>query len=209
MKSPFSRTAFDLLTEIAGRDAEALAVIDRGRAITYRDLARRAGQVAAALRGHGLTRGHKVGVLLDNRVEWLEIAFGAAALGCIVVPISTWVKKSELAFILEDASVSVLFAMDTYAGQTFGDDIESLRRAHAVPTFERIVGVGGAAREGWTDYEPFIDVDPLGPLPPGIGAKTTDTMFVLYTSGSSNRPKAVPLAQAAALENGFNIGERQ
>ena len=46
-------------------------------------------------------------------------------------------------------------------------------------------------------------------MPPGEGASAADTLVILYTSGSSNRPKAVPLQHYAVIENGFNIGERQ
>ena len=49
----------------------------------------------------------------------------------------------------------------------------------------------------------------LPSLPPGEGASAADPLVILYTSGSSNRPKAVPLDHFGIIENGFNIGERQ
>ena len=216
MRPPYARTFHELVAEMAQRAPAAPAVIDRGRVTTYQELAHRAGKVAAALRGLGLARGHRVGVLLDNRIEWLEVVLGASMLGCIAVPLSTWAKRAELEFLLTDADASVLFTLNRYAGQAPGDDIEALRAAQAVPPFQRIVCVGSSElpeRTGhgetiWRLYEPFIEGDPLDPLPPGTGASAADTFVILYTSGSSTRPKAVPLDQHAAIENGFNIGER-
>jgi fatty-acyl-CoA synthase len=216
MRPPFSRTYFDVVVEMAGRDPHAIAVIDRGRLITYRDLARRSGQVAAALRAQGLARGHRVAILLDNRMEWLEIMLGATALGCIAVPLSTWATKPELEFLLRDADARVLFTLGTYAGHSFAGDILALVREKSVPAFSRIVVVEGNLHDGltsdevtqWRRYEDTIEHEPLGALPPGEGARAGDTAVILYTSGSGSRPKAVPLDHFAAIENGFNIGER-
>ena len=108
MRPPFSRTVYELLVEQAGRRPEALAAITVSDRVTYGDLARRAGQVAASLRARGIGRGDRVGLLVNNRIEWLEIFFGAAALGAIVVPFSTWSKRAELDFVLEDSQRAVL-----------------------------------------------------------------------------------------------------
>ncbi len=214
MRPPFSRTAFDLLLEMGQRDPTALAVISNAGATTYQDLARRAGQVAASLRARGMRRGDHIGLLVDNRAEWLEIFFGAAALGAVVVPLSTWVKRAEIEFLLQDSRVKLLFTLEDGAGQSFGADIDALQKQGRLTALERVVLVGPpngvlSARAGWESYDALFDEAPLGALPPGEGASATDRLVILYTSGSSNRPKAVPLDHFAAIENGFNIGERQ
>jgi fatty-acyl-CoA synthase len=209
MRPPYSRTAFDLLHEMAGRNPSAAAVISSAGMTTYLDLARRAGRIAAGLRARGIRRGDRIGVLLDNRTEWLEIFFGAAALGAVVVPLSTWVKRAEIDFLLQDSAVRLLFALDTYNGQCFGDDINALRAEGHLTALERVVLVGDGGHAGWDRYESYFDEAALGGLPPGEGASASDTLVILYTSGSSSRPKAVPLDHTGAIENGFNIGERQ
>jgi fatty-acyl-CoA synthase len=214
MRPPFSRTAFDLLLEMGHRDPTTLAVISKAGVMTYQDLVRRAGQVAASLRARGIRRGDRVGLLVDNRPEWLEIFFGTAALGAVIVPLSTWVKRAEIEFLLQDSRVKLLFTLEDCAGQNFGTDIADLQAQGLLTGLERVVLVGGplsglGERVGWERYESFFDEPPLGALPPGEGASAADTLVILYTSGSSNRPKAVPLDHYAAIENGFNIGERQ
>ena len=114
MRPPFSRTLFELVCEQAERFPERIAVICGGRVVSYRDLADGAGRIAAALKAHGIGRGERVGLLVNNRLEWLESCFGAAALGAISVPFSTWSKPAELAHLLADSEVSALIAIDRF-----------------------------------------------------------------------------------------------
>ncbi len=71
-------------------------------AITWRDLCFRARQAAGLLREYGIGRGDRVGLLMNNRPEWLEVAFGAWLLGAVVTPFSTWSKRRELEFLLPE-----------------------------------------------------------------------------------------------------------
>ena len=94
MRPPQSRTFYELLHEQAERFPERVAVICGERRATYRDLADAAGRSAGALRAAGLRRGDRVGLLINNRLEWLECGFGAAAIGATLVPFSTWSKPA-------------------------------------------------------------------------------------------------------------------
>src|SRR5713101_3048829 len=117
MRPPYSRTLFQLLCEQAERFPERIAVICGERQATYRDLADAAGRIAAALRAAGFGHGERIGMLINNRLEWLETGFGAAALGLVVVPLSTWSKPEELAYLLADSEIAALFAVDAFAGE--------------------------------------------------------------------------------------------
>ncbi len=75
MRPPYARTLFGLLREQAERYPDRTAVICGERAATYRDLADGAGRIGAALRAHGIGRGDRVGILVNNRLEWLEACF--------------------------------------------------------------------------------------------------------------------------------------
>ncbi len=98
-RAPFSRTLGELLVEQASRSPEHPAVI-QGEPVTFADLAGRAGALAAGLRELGVRRGDRVAALVGNRVEFLEVLFGATTLGAIVVPLSTWSTRTELEFLL-------------------------------------------------------------------------------------------------------------
>ena len=207
MTPPYSRTLFDLLREQAERFAGRLAVICGARQVTYRELADGAGRIAAALRGRGIGRGERVGILVNNRLEWLEACCGAAALGAVAVPFSTWSKPSELGWLLADSAVDALIAVASFGGQDFASALA--QSAPHAPRLRLVVTLDGESRSGRVDYDDFrAAAQPLAPLPPGEGASPADDALILYTSGSNARPKAVRLQHFAVIENGFNIGER-
>ncbi|HVC56600.1 MAG TPA: class I adenylate-forming enzyme family protein [Stellaceae bacterium] len=207
MKPPYSRTLFELVCEEAARFPDRVAVICGERQATYRALADGAGRIAAALKAYGIGRGERVGILINNRLEWLEACCGATALGAVAVPFSTWSTPEELAYLLADSAVVALIAVASFGGQDFAAALAAL--APNATGLRLIVMLGGEMRAGWIGYDALrAAAAPLLPLAPGTGASAADDALILYTSGSSARPKAVRLQHFAIIENGFNIGER-
>ena len=222
MKPPYSRTLFELLDEQAARHPDRTAAVHEGRSIGYPELAQRSRRVAAALHARNVRRGERVALLINNRIEWLEACFGASALGAVVVPFSTWSKPAELDFLLNDSQAVMLIAVGRFGEQNFAEGLRGLipelasarpgetLRCARFPHLRGVVAVGEGAAAGMTRYDEFTRIEPLDPLPPpGAGASAADDGIMLYTSGSSSRPKAVRMLQYGIIENGFNIGERQ
>jgi fatty-acyl-CoA synthase len=218
LRGPSSRTLFGLLLDGAENWPDRAAVICGERTVCYRDLTAAAARIAAALRARGIGRGKRVGILINNRHEWLECCFAAAAAGAVAVPFSTWSKKEELDYLLADSEIDALFAVDRFAQQEFAAILAELVpeataavpgmwRSDRYPRLHTIVVLGNTMRAGWTRYETFASEA----APIGVGGETAragDDCLILYTSGSSARPKAVRLSHCGVVENGFNIGER-
>ena len=204
MRSPQRRTLYELICEQAERYGERPAVICGERIASFRQLAERAGRVAAALQASGFGGGDRIGVLIENRLEWLEAVFGIAGIGAVAVPFSTWSKPAELEFLLKDSAASALFAVDRFGGQDFAAALAST--APNCPRLGQIVMLGGERQPGWVPYEDFVGS--IDHLTAADSAMPEGDCVVLYTSGSSARPKAVRLRHGTLIENGFNIGER-
>lgn len=209
MQPPFSRTAFELLSEQALRWPDALAAIAGAGSVTYAALADRASRVAARLQADGIGRGDRIGLLCSNRIEWLDVLFGASALGATVVPFSTWSTAAELEFVLRDSGVRCLFTLARYGSQDFTATLAAIQDAGRCPELERVIVIGEPPDRRWQPFAGYLEGPALPALAPGAAASAADVLVVLYTSGSSSRPKAVPLDHFGVIENGFNIGERQ
>jgi fatty-acyl-CoA synthase len=215
MQAPYSRTLGDLVFEQAARYDDHPAVIAADGVLSYAELAERAARVAAGLREHGIVRGDRIGLLINNRPEWLEAFFGTLIAGGVAVALSTWSTADELDWLLQDAQVRALITMDRFGDNDFvaalsrlvpealsGGNWQSAR----YPALRHIVVVGDY---GFLPYDQLLSAAPQARPAPGIGPRAADDAIIIYTSGSSSRPKSVPLAHDGIIENGFNIGERQ
>lgn len=211
MEAPFSRTLADLIFEQAERCGPRPAVIWHDQVISYAELRDRAARVAASLRAKGIVRGDRVGLLINNRPDWLEAFFGTMIAGGVVVAFSTWSTADELDWLLRDSDATVLIALDRFGDNDFAAALRRLVpeagrghrwRSARYPALREIVLLGDG-------FDRLRAAAPMARQAPGIGPSTADDAIIIYTSGSSSRPKSVPLSHSGIIENGFNIGERQ
>ena len=208
MNPPYSRTLADLLFEQARQYPDVAAVIGEHGTLSYQQLTVRAGSIAGGLRALGIHRGDRIGLLINNRPEWLEAFFGATILGALVVAFSTWSKRDELEWLLTDSDIRLLISLDRFGDQSFSDDLHALIAETKIGSVD-VVLLSEQPDGVFKSYQDLLAHPPVERLPPGEGPSAMDDAIAIYTSGSSSRPKAVPLTHYGIIENGFNIGERQ
>ena len=199
MLPPYSRSLSDLVFEQAERYGSHPAVIAGDRVLSYAALADRAARVAGALRERGIGRGDRVGLLINNRAEWIEAFFGVMIAGAAVAAFSTWSTADELDWLIGDSGISLLIAVDRFADNDYADHTKALAGKH--PGLRETLLLSG--------FSALTSGAPAARLDPGIGSGAADAAIYIYTSGSSSRPKSVPLTHVGIIENGFNIGQRQ
>lgn len=213
---PFSRHLADLVGENALLCPERPAVVSGDVSLSYAELDLEVDRFAGGLAGLGVVRGATVGILCTNRWEWLASALGAMRLGARVAAFNTFARSWDLDYMLQHSRTEVLVSVDGFRTRSYADTLVELVpglveegwRSERYPHLRDVVLVGDRpAPAGCRPLQSVLDA--AVPLPEGAHHTSAfDDAFVVYTSGSSARPKAVPLRHYAAIENGFSIGER-
>ncbi|MEW5851848.1 MAG: long-chain fatty acid--CoA ligase [Myxococcota bacterium] len=164
--------------------AEALFEPDTGRRLTYAQLHERVIRLARALTAAGVKKGERVAVLAHNCGEQFELLFACMKLGAIFTPLNWRLSRFELAEIMKDADPRVLFHDSTCC--ELADALEAPRKVSFGAAYEDLVGAQSAA--------------PLALEPVGLD----EVAILLYTSGTTGRPKGAMLPVRQLIYNSHN-----
>ncbi|MBX3540160.1 MAG: long-chain-fatty-acid--CoA ligase [Chelatococcus sp.] len=181
----------DLIDRNAAFTPDKVAIRFEGATFTYRALSQRIAATARALKSHcGVGRGDRVAILAANHPDYLVLLYACARLGAMLVPINWRLAVPEQLFILTDASVKVLFVEETYAAVV-------APLAEATPE-TRVVGLEFAPPDA-------IAFDDLLVVGSGDGRNPhidfSCPLLIVYTSGTTGRPKGAVLRQEALVWN--------
>ncbi|MCP3975740.1 MAG: AMP-binding protein [bacterium] len=186
----------------AGRDEALVFPDDR---ITYAALAERTRAVAGSLRALGVGPGDHVGYIMLNGVDIVALMVGIMRIGAVAVPVNARYKGEEIAYVVENSDMKVFVV-----GDYFLDAVaESMPVLNGLSTLHRVVG-GDSDRPGFMSNAEFAagqtndeEIDELH------AAVDPDAMaIILYTSGTTARPKGVMHSQASLLGASAGLAER-
>ena len=151
---------------------DRLALIYDDQRVTYGELAARIGRLAALLVHEGITPGDVVAVFMKNSAAFLEIAFAVSHVGGVLLPINFRLAAAEARYITENAAAKLVFADAEFETQTAG--------------LGRVIHLDAQAQKNSSRLVPA-----RLPPPPAAARKPEDLFRLMYTSGTTDRPKGV------------------
>lgn len=170
------------------------ALVCDGERISYCQLGHRVDRVAANLSARGVRPGERVAVLVGNSFEFVFSVLGALRLGAVVVPLNTREQREGLSFILSSCTASVLIFDAVLTDKRPADG--------AVPSLRHQYAVGGDT-DGAEPFEVLLDETAAG-IPPAV-VDEEDTAVILYTSGTTGRPKGAMLTHLNIVHSAMHF----
>ena len=179
----------------AGLYPQQTAVVCGERRLSHAQFAERVRRLANALCDRGLRRQDRVAILAQNCPEYLE-AYGASEVaGFIATTVNYRLAPPEVAYVLQDSQPAALLFEAGYA-----DLVAGLRPS--LPHVQHYICIGGLV-DGAEEYEAVLSAAASGPPP--IRAAADDTVYLIYTSGTSGTPKGVMLGQRGQVHTAMAI----
>ena len=173
-----------LLTRTALASATAVAITDGDTETTFADLDASSARAAGVLAALGIGPGDRVGVMLPNVTEFPAVYYGVLRTGGVVVPMNPLLKSREISYYLSDSGASVIVAWHTAAGEVV---------PAAAEVGARVLLVDPASFDGV-----LAAATPYRDLAERTGS---DTAVILYTSGTTGRPKGAELTHDNLTRN--------
>jgi acyl-CoA synthetase (AMP-forming)/AMP-acid ligase II len=178
-----------MFRKAAATAGEKLAVVDGAERITYAKLDGMVQRVAAGLLAHGLRPGERIAVLLGNRAEFVVSILAISRIGAIVVPVGTRLRRPEIEYICRHSGAAAIIHEAALHEEVPGID--------ALPALRHRFSVEGS-------YSSLLE---HGDVVPPCPAVEDDVFGILYTSGTTGRPKGAALTHLGAIHSSMHWHE--
>ncbi|MFK7977319.1 MAG: class I adenylate-forming enzyme family protein [Halioglobus sp.] len=170
-------------------------LIYEGERRTFNQLMDEADAIACALQAKGIGKGDRVAIAMRNYPEWMAAFLGVVSIGAVVVPLNSWGKPADIAFTIEDAGARLAF-LDQQRFEGLSDRLreKGIDSVIARPTDEHVP-------EALSSFvAPFLGQKPeTPPLAP------EDLALIMYTSGTSGKPKGAATTNIAISQALYNM----
>jgi len=185
----------DVVKQNAIRYPQKTGLVFSSVRLTFEDFNRRVNSAANALIGLGIKPGDRVGIILGNCHQYVELYFAVAKAGGVTVPVNTVLTAQEIASILNNAEISMLVY-----GDEFAPVVHSLLKQ--LGSAKALVAVGDST-SGAGNYEQLVAQYPS--TEPQVKVRESDAACLFYTSGTTGLPKGAVMTHRGMIEITLNV----
>ena len=180
---------------VARQHGDREFLVYEGERRSFNDLMDEADAIGAALQARGIAPGDRVALAMRNYPEWMAAFIGVTAIGAVVVPVNSWGQPAEIAYTVQDAGARLVFC-----DQQRYDGVAELLNAEGI---EAIIARPSSASDplGLAAFvADFQDVTPAA-----VDIAGDDLAMIMYTSGTSGKPKGAASTHRAICQALYNM----
>jgi long-chain acyl-CoA synthetase len=195
------RNLTELLKNTVSKYADREGPMDENARLTYRQFASSVSNVAAALYHHyGIRKGDRVALMLRNGLEFATSLFAIARIGAITVPLNTGLRGEEMAYQLKDSGAVLLIIEPEFH--------ELLAEASSgIEGVKHIFVTGGEPPAGTIAFSELLKDKGHAPAAVEVEVGETDSAVIMYTSGTTGRPKGALLPHKGVIASAMNVSQ--
>ncbi|WP_274563599.1 AMP-binding protein [Streptomyces spiramyceticus] len=184
-------------------DREALVDLGTGGRWTYAEFGAAVDQLARGLLGTGVVKGDRVGIWAVNCSEWVLVQYATARIGAIMVNINPAYRAHELAYVLDQAGISVLIASQSHKTSDYRALVDQVRPD--CPGLRAVHYIEDGSWDVLLDAAQRVTEAQLAACEAELSCD--DPINIQYTSGTTGFPKGATLSHHNILNNGYFVGE--
>ena len=205
MKGLEQLTLGQVLQKAAKESPDKIAIVDGDTRVTYLELNDQVEALAVSLAALGFKKGDRIAIYMKNSLEFVSAFYALQKLGVIAVWINALYRQHEAEFILQNSAARGVIIFNQWDGYDYLADI--LKIKSRLPQLEHIIVAGNDKIDGAISFTRLIDNGRGKPKPSVSIDPQQDLCMLLYTSGTTGKPKGAMIRHYAAVRGAFEYSK--